>query len=63
MILIREGLCGIVNRTGECPDQATEADKYAKFQKRMDRALATIVLALDTSLLYLIGDPEDPAVV
>ncbi len=25
--------------------------------------LATIVLAVDTSLLYLIGDPEDPAVV
>jgi hypothetical protein len=31
---------------------------------RRDRALATIVLAVDPSLLYLIGtDPEDPAVV
>jgi hypothetical protein len=25
--------------------------------------LATIVLAVDPSLLYLIGEPEDPAVV
>ena len=63
MVLIREGLWGIVNKTEECPDQGTEADKYAKYQKRRDRALATIVLAVDPSLLYLIGDPEDPAVV
>ena len=58
-----EGLWGIVNKTEECPNQGTEADKYAKYQKRRDRALATIVLAVDPSLLYLIGDPEDPAVV
>ena len=63
MVLIREGLWGIVNKTEECPNQGTEADKYAKYQKRRDRALATIVLAVDPSLLYLIGDPEDPAVV
>ena len=59
MVLIREGLWGIVE---ECPGQATEADKYAKYQKRRDRALATIVLAVDT-FLYLISDPEDPAVI
>ena len=30
---------------------------------RRDRALATIVLLVDPSLLYLIGDPDDPVVV
>ena len=30
---------------------------------RRDRALATIVLSVETSLLYLIGDPEDPVAV
>ena len=63
MVLIKEGLWGIVNKTEDCPDQTTEADKYAKYMARRDRALATIVLAVDTSLLYLIGDPEDPAIV
>ena len=34
-----------------------------KFTSRRDRALATVVLSVDTSLLYLIGDPEDPVAV
>ena len=59
MALIREGLWGIVSETEECPDRA-EADKHAKFMARKDRALATIVLAVEPSLLYLLGDPEDP---
>ena len=44
-------------------DSATDADKHMKYMARRDRALATIVLAVDPSLLYLIGDPEDPKVV
>jgi len=28
---------------------------------RRDHALATTVLAIDTSLLYLLGDPQNPA--
>ena len=63
MALIREGLWGIVAGTEECPDSATDADKHMKYMTRRDRALATIVLAVDPSLLYLIGDPEDPKVV
>ena len=63
MALIREGLWGIVAGTEESPDRETEADKYAKFMSRRDKALATIVLAVDPSLLYLLGDPEDPAAV
>ena len=35
----------------------------AKFLTRRDHALAIIVLSLDPSLLYLIGDPTDPAAV
>ena len=61
MFLVREGLWGIVSRTEECPDEAGEAEKYRKYMARRDRALATIVLAIDTSLLYLLGDPQDPA--
>ena len=63
MALIREGLWGIVAETEVCPDVSTEADKHAKYMARRDRALATIVLAIDPSLLYLLGDPEDPAAV
>ena len=39
------------------------ADKYVKYMARRDRALATIVLAVDLSLLYLIGDLENPKTV
>jgi hypothetical protein len=39
------------------------AEDLAKFVARRDRALATIVLSVDPSLLYLLGDPQEPAVV
>ena len=54
---------GIETETEECPDRATEADKHAKFMAWKDRAQATIVLAVEPSLLYLLGDPEDPVAV
>ena len=54
---------GIVSEMEECPDRTTEADKHAKFMAQKDRALATIVLAVEPSLLYLLGDPEDPVAV
>ena len=63
MALIREGLWGIVAGTEEPPNRETDADKYAKFMSWRDKALATIVLAVHPTLLYLIGDPEDPAAV
>ena len=34
-----------------------------KFMTRRDKALAQIVLSIQPSLLYLLGDPEDPVVV
>ena len=32
-----------------------------KFEEKRDRALAMVVLSVKPSLLYLIGDPQDPA--
>ena len=55
MALIREGT--------EKTSDTSDADKLAKFKGRSDHALATIVLAIDRSLLYLIGDPVDPVAV
>ena len=34
---------------------------FQKFLARKDKALATIILPVQPSLLYLIGDPEDPS--
>ena len=53
---------GTVNGTETAPDKG-ETDHCSKFLARWDRALATIVLAVEPSLLYLIGEPEDPVVV
>ena len=36
---------------------------HAKYLSHQDRALAMIVLSLEPSLLYLIGDPDNPGVV
>ena len=59
MALMRDGLWGIVNETEIAPEGG-DADQRAKFLCKRDRALATIVLAVEPSLLYLIGDPENP---
>ena len=63
MALVKDGLWGIVNESERPPDETTQADKYAKFVARRDRALAIIVLAVDPSLLYLLGDPDNPVTV
>ena len=62
MALVKEGLWNIVNGTETEPEG--NAERRAKFVARRDRALATIVLAMEPSLLYLVGpDPTDPVVV
>lgn len=53
--LVRDGLWGIVS--------GRRWDRRSNFFARRDRALATIVLVVEPSLLYLIGDPEDPIAV
>ena len=61
MALVRDGLWGIVSGTETAPEEA--GDCRTKFLVRRDHALATIVLAVEPSLLYLIGDSEDPVAV
>ena len=63
MALIRDGLWGIVSETEQAPEPDAPVDRRVKFASRHDRALATIVLAVEPSLLYLLGNPEDPIVV
>ena len=63
MALIRDDVWNIVNGTEIVPDSRTEMGLHAKYLSRKDRALATIVLSLEPSLLDLIGDPDDPRVV
>ena len=64
MALVKDGLWSIVSGTGtETAPADTEAEKFAKFVSRRDKALAIIVLSVDPSLLYLLGDPEDPVAV
>ena len=60
MALMKDGLWGIVNGTEVAP---AEAEPLAKFNTRRDKALAIIVLSVDPTLLYLVGDPTDPIVV
>ena len=62
MALMKDGLWSIVSGSERPPDPS-QTDKYAKFVTRRDRALAVIVLSVEPSLLYLIGDPEDPITV
>ena len=62
MALVKDGLWSIVSGTQTAPAD-TEAEKFAKFVSRRDKALAIIVLSVEPSLLYLLGDPEDPVAV
>ena len=63
MLLMRENLFGILDGTEAAPPaDATDSHAGQKYKRRHDRALATIVLSIDPSLLYLLGDPTDPAV-
>ena len=40
-----------------------EAEAHKMFVCKRDRALAIVVLSVETSLLYIIGDPKDPVAV
>ena len=62
MVLMKEGLWSIVNGTELAPG-GEDAEKLAKFSARKDRAVAHIVLSVEPSLLYLVGDPDDPVAV
>ena len=59
-VLMRDGLWTIVDGTEDAPEAAGQ---LVKFNTRKDRALAIIVLSVEPSLLYLLGDPKDPVTV
>ena len=59
MALVKYGQWGIVDGTETIPDAPESA--RVKFISRRDRALAIIILSVEPSLLYLVGeDPDDP---
>ena len=61
MALMKEGLWKIVDGTEVAPGP-TDAT-YAKYVERRDKALAIVVLSVDPTLLYLLGEPTDPKTV
>ena len=58
MALMKDSVWDIVSGTEEVVGEEN-ADAQRKFMARRDCALVNIVLAVDPSLLYLLGDPED----
>ena len=54
--LMRDGLYSIVSGTEQIP---TRAEEIPKFNLRKDRALSTIILAMEPSQLYLVGPDEE----
>ncbi len=58
MALVKDRLWGIVVVTEGTPAENMAAIR--KYAARKDRALVIIVLAVEPSLLYLLGEPEDP---
>ena len=62
MTLMKMGVWRLVEGNEIAPDE-TDVRASRLFNERRDRALATIVLAIEPSLLYLLGDPEDPVTV
>ena len=61
MALMTDGRWNIVNGKENAPEDGHAEQE--KIMTRRDKALAQIVLSIDPSLLYLLGDPEDPVVV
>ena len=60
MMLMKHGVWKIVNGTEVAPDE-NNITATNKFNDRRDKALSTIVLAVDPTLLYLVGsNPQDP---
>ena len=62
MALMKDGLWGLASGMEEVPDNEEE-DARRKYIIKRDRALAIIVLSVDPSLLYLLGDPQDPVII
>ena len=59
LTLLKEGLWGVVQGTETAPAEEN-ADARAKFVGRRDKALATLGLSVDPTLLYLLDGIDDP---
>ena len=59
MSLLKDNLWGIVSGSEKFP-AINEVGAQDAYSQRRDKALAIIVLSVDPSLLYLLGDLEDP---
>uniref|UniRef100_A0A1X7SZY1 Uncharacterized protein n=1 Tax=Amphimedon queenslandica TaxID=400682 RepID=A0A1X7SZY1_AMPQE len=57
MALIREGLWDVVTKRETEP---TEEAELVRYMSKKNWALAIIVLSVDPSLLYLLGEPSEP---
>eukprot|EP00794_Sanderia_malayensis_P001906 gene1906-2164_t len=62
MTLIKDSLWSLIDGT-EMVSPRTEAERHAKYVTKKNRALEIVVLSIETCLLYLLGDPQDPVVV
>ena len=64
MFLLKEGLFDIVDGSEQEPTgtaaQPAAATEVAKYKARMNRALGSIVMAIEPRLLYILGEPSDP---
>ena len=57
MALMKDNLWRIVTGAELEPEAGNDR---AKFEARRDKALAVVVLAVEPSLLYLVGEPQNP---
>ena len=62
MALIRNSLWNTVNGAEIIPNSWTDVILHTKYLSQKDHDLMTVVLSVEPSLLYLIGDPDYPAV-
>eukprot|EP00094_Tigriopus_californicus_P012853 TCALIF_12428-PA protein Name:"Similar to Retrovirus-related Pol polyprotein from transposon TNT 1-94 (Nicotiana tabacum)" AED:0.02 eAED:0.05 QI:22/0/0/1/0/0/2/0/415 len=58
---MRNGLWGLIDGTDVTPPPDAEPSILSRFQIRCGQATGIILLSLDTSVLYLIGEENDPA--
>ena len=63
MALKKDGMLGIVSGTERAPASDADPKELEGYDTRQDKALATVVLSIYPSLLYLIGDPVDSVAV
>ena len=57
--LISLELCNIIQEVETAPDDVSSSE-FRKFSNRRNKALATVVVAVEPKLFHLLGDPTDP---